>query len=186
MNPNTDLLSIGVLLPHAKLYGGVKRFLELGNQFVELGHSVTIYTPTGEKPTWFSFKGDFSPISELNTKPLDALFFTEISFLLNVVNSTASRKIYYIVNPSVNLKKMKQHREIELFANSTNLLLRAKKKFGIEAFPALGGVNLKNFSVKTMFTTLFCTNPYLPANKQKIRGLIYIYKTLLIPISRPL
>ncbi|HCX98833.1 MAG TPA: hypothetical protein DG754_01725 [Bacteroidales bacterium] len=141
-------LQIGVLLPHVKLYGGIKRFFELGNQFVDLGHEFTAFTSTGERPTWFNFKGEFKPTSELNTKQLDAVFFTELSLLDEIVNSNAKRKIYYIVNPSVNLSKIKKHKQIEFFANSSNLLQRAKKKFGIDAFPALGGVNLKNFSIK--------------------------------------
>lgn len=141
-------IKIGVLLPHVKLYGGIKRFLELGNQFVGLGHEFTAFTSAGERPTWFNFKGEFKPTSELNTKQLDAVFFTELSLLDEIVNSNAKRKIYYIVNPSVNLNQIKKHKEIEFFANSTNLQQRAKKKFGIDPFPALGGVNLKNFPIK--------------------------------------
>lgn len=141
-------LRIGALLPHVKLYGGIKRFFELGNQFVDLGHDFTAFTAEGERPTWFNFKGEFKPTSELNSTQLDAVFFTELSLLEEIVKSNAKRKIYYIVNPSVNLNKIKKYKEIEFFANSSNLLQRAKKKFGIDAFPALGGINLKNFSVK--------------------------------------
>ncbi len=41
-------LRIGALLPHVKLYGGIKRFFELGNQFVDLGHDFTAFTTEGE------------------------------------------------------------------------------------------------------------------------------------------
>lgn len=41
---------LGVLLPHTKLYGGVKRFLELGNIFVEQGHRFIVFTPDGKGP----------------------------------------------------------------------------------------------------------------------------------------
>lgn len=141
---------IGALLPHVKLYGGIKRFLELGNQFVDLGHRFIAFSPTGEAPNWFQFKGEFKPFSELNIIQPDAIFFTELSLLNNILTSNAKRKIYYIVNPSVNLRKIKKYKEIDFFANSTNLLQRAKKKYGIAAFPALGGVNLKNFPVKQL------------------------------------
>jgi glycosyltransferase involved in cell wall biosynthesis len=145
---NTSKLKIGVLLPHVKLYGGIKRFFELGNHFVDLGHDFTAFTPAGEIPTWFKFKGSIKNKAELISQDLDALFFTELSLLDDVLTSKAQRKIFYIVNPSVNLNKIKMHKEIEFFANSSNLLKRAKSKFGIDAFPALGGVNLNNFPVK--------------------------------------
>ena len=38
-------MNLGVLLPHTKLYGGVKRFLELGNIFVTKGHRFIVFTP---------------------------------------------------------------------------------------------------------------------------------------------
>jgi glycosyltransferase involved in cell wall biosynthesis len=147
---NISKLKIGVLLPHVKLYGGIKRFFELGNQFVDLGHNFTAFTPAGEAPSWFRFKGNVKNKAELTREDLDALFFTELSLLDEVLASKAQRKIFYIVNPSVNLKKIKKHKEIEFFANSSNLLDRAKSKFGIDAFAALGGVNLNNFSVKKL------------------------------------
>ena len=50
-------MRLGVLLPHTKLYGGVKRFLELGNIFVEKGHDFCVYTPDATPPDWFSYKG---------------------------------------------------------------------------------------------------------------------------------
>lgn len=145
---HSNKLRIGVLLPHVKLYGGIKRFFELGNQFVDLGHDFTAFTPAAESPTWFKFKGTIMDKLELNRQDLDALFFTELSLLDEVLSSKAQRKIFYLVNPSVNLNKIKKHKEIEFFANSSNLLKRAKSKFGIDAFAALGGVNLNNFSVK--------------------------------------
>lgn len=150
MNNPEDKLTIAAILPHTKLYGGVKRFLELGNQFEKLGHRMLIFTPTGEIPAWFSFKGEILPLSEIKNRNLKAIFFTEISFLNDVLNSNAARKIYYIVNPSVNLKMIKKHREIEFFANSTNLLIRSKKKYGIDAFAALGGISLEKFSIKSL------------------------------------
>jgi len=141
-------LKIAALLPHVKLYGGVKRFFELGNQFEKLGHSMTIITPSGERPGWFNFSGSVISFLEAQESTFDAVFFTELSLLEVALATHAKRKIYYIVNPSVNLVKIRKHPEIEFFANSSNLLLRSKKKYGIDAFPALGGVNLENFHVK--------------------------------------
>ena len=141
-------LKFAALLPHMKLYGGIKRFLELGNQFVSKGHEMTVFTPTGENPDWFSFSGIIKPISRLTEESFDIVFFTEMSLLQYALMAKADRKVYYIVNPSVKLDKIKKYSEIEFFANSTNLLERSRKKYGIKAFPALGGLNLSNFPYK--------------------------------------
>ena len=64
---------LGVLLPHTKLYGGVKRFLELGNIFVDKGHRFIAFTPDGNGPDWFDFKGEMATFSEIGNVQLDAL-----------------------------------------------------------------------------------------------------------------
>lgn len=71
-------MNLGVILPCTLLYGGVKRFLELGNIFIESGHRFTVYTPEGTGPDWFDFKGEVKTFEALPDDPLDALFFTEI------------------------------------------------------------------------------------------------------------
>lgn len=142
-------LTIAAILPHTKLYGGVKRFLELGNVFVEEGHDFYIFTPLGDFPTWFNFKGHVLPLSEIkNFISLDALFFTEPIFLDWVVESSAKHKIFYFVRESENLNKIKRYSNIEFYTNSTNLLEVARKKYKIEAFPAIGGINSKIFFPK--------------------------------------
>ena len=140
--------TICAILPHVKLYGGIKRFFELGNQFINLNHRFIAFTPEGERPAWFSFQGEVLPYSELTKVEADAIFFTELSLLPHVLAANAKRKIFYIVNPSARLGQIKKHPEIEFFANSTNLLERAKRKYKIDAFPAFGGVNLEKFWVK--------------------------------------
>jgi glycosyltransferase involved in cell wall biosynthesis len=42
-----DRLRLAVALPHLGVYGGVRRFLELGRVWTERGHDVTIATPGG-------------------------------------------------------------------------------------------------------------------------------------------
>ncbi len=141
-------LRIGTILPHTKLYGGVKRFLELGNIFFEKGHRPIIFTPDGLKPTWFNYKGDVVNFEHLPLQKLDAIFFTEPEFLPQALSSPAFRKIFYFINPKESLRSFKKHCEIEIFANSFGLVNIAKKRFGYDAFPAFGGINLKNHNPK--------------------------------------
>ncbi|HNV80864.1 MAG TPA: glycosyltransferase family 4 protein [Tenuifilaceae bacterium] len=139
---------MGALLPHVKLYGGIKRFLELGNRFVEMGHSMYVFTPTGEKPDWFNFKGEFLTLNDLKAKQLNTLFFTEPDLLQIVLESNAQRKIFYFVRANESLTKLKRTGEITFYANSTNLVRLAKQKYGVDVFPAIGGVNLAMYSAK--------------------------------------
>lgn len=141
-------MTIGVILPHTKLYGGVKRFLELGNIFIDKGHDFILFTQKGDTPNWFSFKGQIKTFSDISNYTLDALFFTEVQYLDLVSNATARHKIFYFVRGNDNLKPLKQNPEIEFFANSTNMYLVAKKKFNIEAFKAFGGINTEMYRPK--------------------------------------
>ena len=79
-------MTLGVLLPHTKLYGGVKRFLELGNIFVDKGHRFIVFTPDGQAPTWFSFKGEMSTFDAVASTPLDALWTTTVKFMSMVLD----------------------------------------------------------------------------------------------------
>ncbi|MDQ7779149.1 MAG: glycosyltransferase family 4 protein [Planctomycetota bacterium] len=57
--------SFGALLPHVGIYGGVRRFVEIGNELVRCGHEFTLFTPSGEKPDWLEFKGRCGRLAEL-------------------------------------------------------------------------------------------------------------------------
>lgn len=137
-------MHIATILPHTLLYGGVKRFLELGNIFISLGHKFTIYTPAGQAPNWYDFNGDVKDFTRLQEDKIDALFFTEPEFLEITLKSSATLKVFYFINPKESLKVFKKHPAIKVFANSKNLMEIALKKYGVQAFPAFGGINLKS------------------------------------------
>jgi glycosyltransferase involved in cell wall biosynthesis len=147
-----ESMRLGVLLPHTKLYGGVKRFLELGNQFVDKGHDFIVFTPEGKGPSWFRFKGKVQTFKSLDTCKLDALFFTERSYIPEMLKAKAKRKIFYIVSAKDKLQKIKIYPEFEFFANSTNMYLRAKRKFGIEAFKAFGAIDTALYQANNIST----------------------------------
>lgn len=94
---------LGVLLPHTKLYGGVKRFLELGNIFVEQGHRFIVFTPDGKGPDWFDFKGEMSTFDKIKGTKLDALWTTTVKMMPMVLESDARHKIFYHVRKSDNV-----------------------------------------------------------------------------------
>jgi glycosyltransferase involved in cell wall biosynthesis len=137
-----DKISIGAVLPNTKLFGGVRRFFELGKIWKQHGCDVVIFTPQGIPPDWFDSSIPVEPITNLYSFSLDAIFFTEITFLPNIVESKARLKILYHVGPRVTLKQVFKHPEIAIWVNSTNMLRLDQSKYGIEPVCAIGGVHM--------------------------------------------
>jgi len=141
-------MRLAVILPHTKLYGGVKRFMELGNIFVKKGHEFIIFSEKGEGPSWYDFKGEMATFNDIESYELDAIFFTETKYVNLILSANSKRKIFYFVRPTDKLNRFLQHKEIEVFANSTNNYNVARRKFKIDPFKALGGINTKIFTPK--------------------------------------
>lgn len=142
---------LGVLLPHTKLYGGVKRFLELGNIFVEKGHRFIVFTPDGQAPTWFNFKGEMQTFDHINDTELDALWTTTVKMMPRVLASKARHKIFYHVRKSEKLGKLLKNPNVEVFACSTNVYEHDLKKYHRTAFKAIGGVTIANYQPKRSY-----------------------------------
>lgn len=142
---------LGVLLPHTKLYGGVKRFLELGNIFVEKGHRFIVFTPDGEPPTWFDYKGEMATFDHINDTELDALWTTTVKLMPRVLASRARHKIFYHVRKSDNVSRLMRNPEVEVFACSTNVYEYDLRKYHRKAFKAIGGVTVANYQPKQSY-----------------------------------
>ena len=141
-------MRLGVLLPHTKLYGGVKRFLELGNVFVEKGHDFCVYTPDATPPDWFSYKGRMATFQQVTEDDLDALWTTTISYIPMLVSTKTRHKIFYHVRIKENLREVVRHPEIEIFACSTNVYEHDLRHYHRQPFMAAGGVTLANYQAK--------------------------------------
>lgn len=70
------MLRLGVILPHTKIYGGVKRYFEIGNLCCEMGHHFTIFTADGSFSNWFPLKCEIKKHSDIEGIQLDAIFFS--------------------------------------------------------------------------------------------------------------
>src|ERR1051325_6961311 len=56
-------MRIGLFLPHVAVFGGVRRYLELGNEWTALGHRVTLFHPEGAPPAWRPSAGATAPLA---------------------------------------------------------------------------------------------------------------------------
>jgi glycosyltransferase involved in cell wall biosynthesis len=135
-------LKLGAILPHTKLFGGIRRFFELGTIFIKRSHQFTIFTVDGEPPDWFTFEGKVEKISNISKYELDALFLTEAQFLPALFAANAKIKVLYHVGPRTKLNDVVRRKDITVFANSTNMFELDRRKYGIEAVKAYGGVHL--------------------------------------------
>jgi glycosyltransferase involved in cell wall biosynthesis len=148
MESNNKQLNIGVLLPHTQLYGGVKRFLEIGNVVVKMGHQFTIFTHEGFSPEWFPYMGEVRIFDDLKSENFDLIIFCQTRYLDLVLNSTARRKVFYLINPKLKIRNVVKCDGIEIFANSTGIRNTIFKKYKVSSFPAYGGINLSNFQYR--------------------------------------
>jgi glycosyltransferase involved in cell wall biosynthesis len=141
-------MRMAAILPHTLLYGGVKRYLELGNRFVQQGHPFTIYTPDGKGPDWFDFKGTVAPLAQLAGTPLEVLITSEEEFLPDMLSSSALIKAFYVISKNKALKEIARHKHILFLANSTTTFKRIRRYTGITPLAAFGGVSLKDFAAR--------------------------------------
>ncbi|SKC60177.1 glycosyltransferase family 4 protein [Ohtaekwangia koreensis] len=143
-------MKFAAILPHTKLYGGVKRFFELGDIFQKKGYTFIVFTPDGIAPTWYTGGVQTVKLEELPTFTLEAIFITETQYLPEIERANAKRKILYFVRPSDNLRILRKYPTVEVFANSTNAYETVKSKYRIEAFKAFGGINTNTFQPKVI------------------------------------
>lgn len=145
---NYPFMKIGALLPHTRLYGGVKRFIELGRVFQQLQHDFTIYTPTGEPPNWTQNDLRYAKFSDLNTEHNDMLFTTDRKNKANILNAKAAYKIFYHVGLRHKARIMVRDSRFHVFACSTNVYRHDRLWFQRTPFLAVGGINYDLFYQK--------------------------------------
>jgi len=54
-------VKIAAIVPHLLKFGGIRRFLEIGNVFEMMGHDFTLYPTEGTDVDWYSFLGKIEP-----------------------------------------------------------------------------------------------------------------------------
>ena len=74
-------MKIAALLPHVEVFGGVRRYLEIGNEFAQTGLQFVLFHPEGNKPEWLEFKGAAKPFSSLDEESFDIGLCSEYSVL---------------------------------------------------------------------------------------------------------
>jgi len=143
---NSKRLTIGAILPHLLIFGGVRRYIELGNELIKRGHEMIIYTEAGEDCKWLRFEGKVSPFSEITNSAHDVMVTGTPEYLDLLLRSDSKVRIFY-----VQLERLKDEKKIvsaegvEIMVNSSGLARRMRRKYHIEPLDGIGGVNTSMF-----------------------------------------
>lgn len=134
-------LRIAVGLPHLGVYGGVRRFLELGNAWEGRGHRVSILLPDGARARepWIPFRGRVGRLADAAAGGFDAFLSPDPGLFLSHDPPGALRVFYSVLEGAPREREAVRHAHLVL-ANSAGLS-RYWKRRGIAAAAAPGGVN---------------------------------------------
>jgi glycosyltransferase involved in cell wall biosynthesis len=138
-------LRIAVALPHFGVYGGVRRFLELGRVWVARGHEVALLTPraSSEERPWLHFAGRVGTLEELRSGRWDVLLSPDPALFLGAEAAGALRVFYAVLEGAPGAPDAWRRADLVL-ANSAGML-RYLARRGVRAADAAGGVNLEVF-----------------------------------------
>lgn len=137
--------SFGVILPHTRMFGGVKRFFEIGNLLIKNGHRFTVFTPDGQAPHWFEFAGDVRRLADLSAYNIDVLFITEPEYLTHLRNSDARLKVFYAVLERAYIRRVARQEDLLVLANSSSLYRYLGGGRRSNIIKAIGGIDLTKF-----------------------------------------
>lgn len=155
-----DQMKIAFVEPHLKLYGGIRRILELSNRLVRMGEEVAVFHPKGTPCNWMECDAEVRPLSELKTGWFDAVIFNNPPDYKHVRRASAALKAFYILglydkeklkkfNPKIfwpikgrmlSLKRALQMPFLKI-ANATWMQRYLKDHLGIDSELIMGGIN---------------------------------------------
>src|SRR4051812_32528079 len=90
-------MKISLFLPHVGVFGGVRRFLELGNAWTEAGHDVQLFHPSGEPPACLASRGRTRPLAEAAAGGADLAIGADVHTGPDFRRHDAARHLYYCV-----------------------------------------------------------------------------------------
>jgi glycosyltransferase involved in cell wall biosynthesis len=135
-------LRIGAILPHLLVFGGVRRYIELGNAFSARGHEFVLFTPEGGMPEWLAFSGSASKISWLSRARLDVAICGSPELIPELDRAEARLKVFYLQLESVKGEAaIVRSGRYRIMVNSSSLRKRVRRSYGIEPIDGIGGVN---------------------------------------------
>src|SRR5262252_4171256 len=112
-------MNIALFLPHVGVFGGVRRYLELGNEWVAAGHAVTLHHPAGTPSAWLPFAGRTATLAAAAGAESDVAIAGDAHTYAAFRAAPARRHIYYcVLEGDPGLPAALADRDVTLMANS--------------------------------------------------------------------
>jgi glycosyltransferase involved in cell wall biosynthesis len=138
-------MKIAALLPHLEIYGGIRRYLEIGNELVKRGYEYVIFNLKDNKVDWFDFYGEIRPMSLIEKDYFDFAFCSEYSILSYFEKIRAKKKLFYFILEGHKKEKEVIRKEYIFLGNSIGICRRIERKYGKKCFHMPGGINPEIF-----------------------------------------
>jgi len=139
-------MRIALFLPHVGVFGGVRRYLELGNEWVALGHEVTLHHPDGAPPAWLPFAGRTATLASAAGAESDLAICGDRDTYASFRSHRARRHVYYcVLEGDPGLPAALADPEVTLMANSGPLVQRLKRRARREVLDGVGGIRTERF-----------------------------------------
>jgi glycosyltransferase involved in cell wall biosynthesis len=140
-----DPLRIAVLLPHLGVYGGIRRFLELGAVWTRRGHDVLIATPRGAtaREAWLPFAGRTGDVERVPEERWDVLLSPDPD-LFRSTRAPGALHVFYAVLEKAPRASAAWNAADLVFGNSAGMVRHLRRR-GVRALGAPGGVNPARF-----------------------------------------
>ncbi len=128
------------------VFGGVRRYIEIGNVFVSRGHRFVIYTPKGAAPSWLEFKGETASFDSLDSSFHDVLMTGSPEYTCLLDRAQASLKVFYLQIKNVEgEKRIVRSGRYAIMVNSSGLARRVRRRYSIDVLDGIGGVDPRLF-----------------------------------------
>ena len=139
-------MRIALFLPHVGVFGGVRRFIELGNAWSRTGHEIALYHPGGGPPGWLPFAGATRPLDRAVAESSDLAFCAEgITFAAFRSHRAATRVYYCVIEGDAGLAAAVRDREVTLMANSGPLRRHLERRARRTVLDGVGGIRVERF-----------------------------------------
>jgi glycosyltransferase involved in cell wall biosynthesis/GT2 family glycosyltransferase len=144
---------IGIIEPHLRPSGGIRRMVELANRLVDGGHAVTFYLPEGERLRcgWLPCRARIARVAEGRGEELDVIVFNDEPqwHLLALFERARARVFYALAASSLYAKPGSweaPRADVDLvLANSAFTAGLVERETGVRPEVLLGGINRAHF-----------------------------------------
>lgn len=139
-------MRIALFLPHVGVFGGVRRFLELGNEWSALGHEVTLHHPEGTAPAWLPFRGRVAPLAAAAGAPADLAVCADPHTYGTFRAMPAGTHLYYcVIEGDAGLARAAADAGVTLAANSRALRAAVARRARRPVLDGAGGIRTTQF-----------------------------------------